>query len=458
MVSMSKKVGTSFLLVGFVCFLMGFVSALDVSDVSNFNVQRMGYGEGEAWEAGDGNVNSYVRSFGSGDGFTSLLIVEMGFDETLDLLERISYTRYLQNGGSSKGRACYERVYVAIDGRWAQVYHRDWNGISFTNYDTVYVPGSWSGIDGVRIELYASVSGHTSGNDLRLYEVDFHGEVFDEFVISDWKVAEGSFNNESLVVRFNASHLSGNETVRVPVEAFLTDPFGNVFDVPFYVSQVFSLGGFDWGINFGESVADAPGNYSLKIVVDPYDEFAEFNESDNEFVFEFEVLEAPDMIAPQSISDLNVVDSSRSSIKWEWVNPDDVDFFENLVFIDGVNVVNSSDEFYEASGLDAGEEYEITVYTKDFSGNVNWSGVSDVGETERDLRKVYRKRSGGRDDSDDEVVIFSKSDEVRSGTIDVSEVVFLEGSDDSSGISFFVWLLIVGVFLLTVAIGLVFVL
>jgi len=168
-----------------------------------------------------------------------------------------------------------------------------------------------------------------------------------------------------------------------------------------------------------------------------------------------------DLIAPESISNLEVEARSMSSIKWTWSNPSDLDFFENLVYVDGVNVANTSDNFYRLNDLDTWEVYEITVYTVDESGNVNWSGVSDDAETLGDggdspsiSGRVVIPRSGSssRDVSVSNLEVVSGDD---------FSVIYLGGDEvraSDSGISVFVWMLVVGILLLIVAIGLVFVL
>jgi hypothetical protein len=72
---------------------------------------------------------------------------------------------------------------------------------------------------------------------------------------------------------------------------------------------------------------------------------------------------------------------TASSIYWNWTNPNDSDFAENIVYIDGSNVANTSDNFYNAGGLDANTSYTITVHTKDTSGNINDTDMNSTAKT-----------------------------------------------------------------------------
>jgi len=100
-----------------------------------------------------------------------------------------------------------------------------------------------------------------------------------------------------------------------------------------------------------------------------------------------------DTTAPASVSSLEVETKSTSSIKWSWKNPSDNDFAFSIIFINGINIANTSSEFYKASGLEENTEYTITIHTADFSGNINNVNVQDTTKT--------KKYSDNEDDDDD---------------------------------------------------------
>ncbi|MAG38104.1 hypothetical protein CMI45_01815 [Candidatus Pacearchaeota archaeon] len=84
---------------------------------------------------------------------------------------------------------------------------------------------------------------------------------------------------------------------------------------------------------------------------------------------------------PGSITNLHLIDRTNQSLKWGWNNPTDADFAEAIVLLDGVNVINTTGEMYEALGLNADTQYTITVHTLDSNGNVNNTDVSRTDTT-----------------------------------------------------------------------------
>jgi cysteine-rich repeat protein len=85
----------------------------------------------------------------------------------------------------------------------------------------------------------------------------------------------------------------------------------------------------------------------------------------------------PDTTPPASVGDLRSSSNTDTWIYWLWDNPLDADFSEAIVYINGVNVVNTSNNYYNATGLTASTPYTIIVHTKDNVGNVNDTDVTD---------------------------------------------------------------------------------
>lgn len=159
-----------------------------------------------------------------------------------------------------------------------------------------------------------------------------------------------------------------------------------------------------------------------------------------------------DNLPPASISNLHAIDVEENEIHWTWINPSDDDFYLNLIYLDDVNVLNTSDNFYLAGGLEERTVYEITVYTMDNSSNVNWTEVSDSVRTLRD------NGGGGNYDYDNghRQLNYSSSDVGGSSIMfSDSSVVYLE--EDTAKKDSFDWVtlwicLLVGIVLLLLAI------
>ena len=88
-----------------------------------------------------------------------------------------------------------------------------------------------------------------------------------------------------------------------------------------------------------------------------------------------------DAIPPASVTSLVNLSATISSIYWNWTNPGDSDFDVNVIYLDSVWKVNTSDNFYNATGLNGSTSYTITVHTKDTSWNVNNTDVNDSAMT-----------------------------------------------------------------------------
>jgi hypothetical protein len=86
-----------------------------------------------------------------------------------------------------------------------------------------------------------------------------------------------------------------------------------------------------------------------------------------------------DQIPPAAITNLAAA-AAENSITWTWNNPTDGVFDGAVIFVDGVNVFNSTTESYTISGLTCGggESHTINIHTVDKNGNVNTTDVIDT--------------------------------------------------------------------------------
>lgn len=80
---------------------------------------------------------------------------------------------------------------------------------------------------------------------------------------------------------------------------------------------------------------------------------------------------------PGPVSNLHTTSVTSSNIVWSWINPTDADFSKAIIYLNGVNVANSSSTQYLASNLAEDTEYTITINTVDTSGNINRQNVTD---------------------------------------------------------------------------------
>ncbi|MFC1723486.1 beta strand repeat-containing protein, partial [Nanoarchaeota archaeon] len=84
-----------------------------------------------------------------------------------------------------------------------------------------------------------------------------------------------------------------------------------------------------------------------------------------------------DLIDTGSVTGLADQAIGADWVYWNWTNPVAADFDKAIVYIDGVNVINTSADQYNATGLGVGS-HTITVHTKDLYGNVNDTDVNDT--------------------------------------------------------------------------------
>jgi len=91
-------------------------------------------------------------------------------------------------------------------------------------------------------------------------------------------------------------------------------------------------------------------------------------------------LPLPDTEPPASITNLQYTNGT-TWINWTWTNPPDVDFNYTMVYLNGEWQTNTSDPFYNATGLNPDTEYEIGTRTVDKAGNVNATWVNGTART-----------------------------------------------------------------------------
>jgi PKD repeat protein len=83
-----------------------------------------------------------------------------------------------------------------------------------------------------------------------------------------------------------------------------------------------------------------------------------------------------DTVPPNSVTGLAAQSIGESWIYWTWTNPADSDFSRCIIYLDGVNIANTSNNYYNTTGLNPDTNYGLKIFTADTSGNINTTDVS----------------------------------------------------------------------------------
>jgi len=84
-----------------------------------------------------------------------------------------------------------------------------------------------------------------------------------------------------------------------------------------------------------------------------------------------------------SPSSIYILESSNGStwINWTWNNPPDSDFNHTMIYLDGRNVGNTIDQYFNVTDLLEGTAHTISTHTVDINGNINETWVNDTAKT-----------------------------------------------------------------------------
>ena len=93
------------------------------------------------------------------------------------------------------------------------------------------------------------------------------------------------------------------------------------------------------------------------------------------------IINYTDQIPPSTITNLRAINQSIDWIYWNWTNPSDSDFNHVEVWLNGTFRTNTSNNYYNATGLNASTYYQIQIRTVDNFGNINLTWVSDDAQT-----------------------------------------------------------------------------
>tara|TARA_Y100000310_G_scaffold344833_1_gene459856 strand:- start:211 stop:3732 length:3522 start_codon:yes stop_codon:yes gene_type:complete len=87
----------------------------------------------------------------------------------------------------------------------------------------------------------------------------------------------------------------------------------------------------------------------------------------------------PDTTPPAAITNLNNQSQGVTWIYWNWTNP--IDFWQNIIYLGGINMMNTSDNYYNATDLLSNTYYSMIINTKDTERNINYTNVTNTAKT-----------------------------------------------------------------------------
>jgi PKD repeat protein len=85
---------------------------------------------------------------------------------------------------------------------------------------------------------------------------------------------------------------------------------------------------------------------------------------------------ASDKNPPHSVTGLSAQSKDSTWIYWTWNNPADSDFSNCILYLNNVNIANTSNSHYNITGLTPDSVYDMKIFTADTSGNINNTLVS----------------------------------------------------------------------------------
>ena len=119
-------------------------------------------------------------------------------------------------------------------------------------------------------------------------------------------------------------------------------------------------------------------NTTYYFIVNSTDRSGNSNES---IEYNFTTTPLIDTTPPASITKLQNI-TGQTWINWTWTNPPDADFSHVLLYLDGTWQANTSNSYYNATGLTPETSYDIGAHTVDTSGNINITWVNQTTKTQ----------------------------------------------------------------------------
>jgi hypothetical protein len=230
-----------------------------------------------------------------------------------------------------------------------------------------------------------------------------NGTTWDGFITGDiitnnaWNHLAVSFDGTTYSVYVNGTlrYNTTNHAGRVPYATHIrnigrVDNYFNgtidevrVYNTALNESQVYSL--YSYGAARITSSQLTAGDV-WKCAVTPNDGTTDGSTTDSNTATIRAVI---DTTPPGTISGLAERSTGTTWIYWNWTNPTDSDFAAAILYRNGTNVANTSNNYYNATRLSPSTTYQLTVRTKDTTGNVNTTNVSDSATTQDGVAPQY---------------------------------------------------------------------
>jgi hypothetical protein len=86
-------------------------------------------------------------------------------------------------------------------------------------------------------------------------------------------------------------------------------------------------------------------------------------------------------LPPNTITNLLNISSTNYSITWTWTNPTNNDFEGNIIYLDGLNIINTTSQTYTANGFLGNTSHTIKINTYDTSNNINTTNITSTAST-----------------------------------------------------------------------------
>ncbi|MFC1800790.1 hypothetical protein ACFLYT_01910, partial [Nanoarchaeota archaeon] len=88
-----------------------------------------------------------------------------------------------------------------------------------------------------------------------------------------------------------------------------------------------------------------------------------------------------DTTPPNTVTNLAISAKGETWLYWTWINPTNPDFYQAIIYINGTQVANTTNTFYNATNLIIDTDYTITIHTQDFIGNINDTDINNTART-----------------------------------------------------------------------------
>lgn len=210
-----------------------------------------------------------------------------------------------------------------------------------------------------------------------------------------WTPAIGAAGTYDVTFTAESRGLTDSETISITVVALtvdksaLTDAINTATE-----KAVNAVAGIENGQypqsaidTFNSAIAAAEAIYVSTAVTQTEVDQAVADLAAAEATFDASVIVIIDQTPPASVTNITENSIGPSWIQWSWINPSDADFSHVMIYINGMYITDTSDQYFNITGLSEGTMHTIGTQTVDTSGNVNptWVNASATAITSTDL-------------------------------------------------------------------------